>query len=97
MNAKKLVLGVAFAALIAVSAPTAALAGPPSAASGHAPADGRCVVQGVTNLVAAGGGGSIIAGAANGSLFGSNVVDDVILDHVFGQAKGIGAVTGASC
>ena len=57
-----------------------------------APADGTCVAKGVANL-----NGPTIALAANGGLAGSNVVDDVILDHVFNAAQGIGAITGASC
>jgi hypothetical protein len=57
-----------------------------------APADGTCVAKGVANL-----DGPTIAAAANGTLFGSNVVDDVILDHVFNAAKGIGSITGANC
>lgn len=57
-----------------------------------APADGTCVAKGVSNL-----DGSTIALAANGELAGTNVVDDVILDHVFHGARGIGAITGAQC
>lgn len=57
-----------------------------------APADGTCVAKGVANL-----DGATIAAAANGTLFGTNVVDDVILDHVFNGAEDIGAVTGADC
>ncbi len=61
-------------------------------AKGKGPADGTCVAKGVSNL-----DGPTIAAAANGSLLGSNVVNAVILDHVFNGAKGVGAITGADC
>ncbi len=58
-------------------------AGPAMAAPGNAPADGKCVSNGVKAL-----GGPTIAAVANGSLnLGKGVtVDVVIRDHVFNNA-----------
>jgi hypothetical protein len=67
------------AATLATTALLLVAAVPASAA----PADGRCVSKGVKLL-----GGPTIAAAANGTLAGTNLVDFVILDHVFNDAAG---------
>lgn len=79
------------AALLAAATLSMLIAVPASAA---APADGTCVSKGVTLL-----GGPTIAKAANGTLAGArgpggNLVDFVILDHVFNGAEGTEAFLG---
>lgn len=72
-------------ALTAAAAMGVAMMAGPAVAMPEAPGDGQCVSSGVTAL-----GGEAIAAAATGNLLSGvddNLVNTVILDHVFNNAN----------
>lgn len=80
--------GIVLAVAAMAAMPAAAMAAPKGGPGGSG-ADGTCVSKGAKLL-----GGPTIAAAANGSLAGGNIVDFVILDHVFNNAAGTEAFIG---
>jgi hypothetical protein len=81
MKIKKALVGAAFAAVLTVAAPAAALAG-------NGPADGRCVAQGAGFTF----DGPTKASVARGEL--GIPMRVVILDHVFNNANAVEAALG---